>query len=62
MEAKYGGLEANGDRLLQEFERENARLKRRVPDLMLDNQAWSERRPVPTTQRIAVRACGRASD
>ena len=35
---KYGGLEVNEAKRLRELETENGRLKRMVPDLMLDNQ------------------------
>jgi putative transposase len=40
--AKYGGLEVNEARRLRQLEHENGRLKRRVADLTLDNQALKE--------------------
>ena len=35
--AKYGGLEVSGAKRLKQLEEENARLKKLVADLMLDN-------------------------
>lgn len=40
--AKYTGLEVNEARRLRTLEHENARLKRLVADLTLDNQALKE--------------------
>src|SRR2546421_11835903 len=40
--AKDAGLEANEARRLRTLEDENGRLKRRVADLTLDNQAFTE--------------------
>jgi putative transposase len=40
--AKYRGLEVNEARRLRQLEHENTRLKRRVADLTLDNQALKE--------------------
>ena len=40
--SKYGGLEVSEARRLRLLEEENARLKRMVADLSLDNQALKE--------------------
>lgn len=40
--SKYGGLEVSEARRLRQLEEENARLKRMVADLSLDNQALKE--------------------
>jgi putative transposase len=40
--SKYGGMEVNEARRLRQLEEENARLKRMVADLSLDNQALKE--------------------
>ena len=37
-QARYGGLKSNDAKRLRELEAENARLKRLVADLVLDNQ------------------------
>jgi putative transposase len=39
---QYGGLKADDAKRLKELERENARLKRIVPDQLLENQALKE--------------------
>ncbi|MGI9013148.1 MAG: transposase [Phycisphaerales bacterium] len=39
---QYGGMKANEAKRLKELERENARLKRAVADLTLDNQILKE--------------------
>ena len=40
--SKYGGMEVSDARRLRQLEEENARLKRMVADLSLDNQALKE--------------------
>jgi putative transposase len=40
--SKYGGMEVSEARRLRQLEDENARLKRMVADLSLDNQALKE--------------------
>jgi len=41
-QARYGGLKADDAKRLKELEAENARLKRLVADLALDNQMLKE--------------------
>ena len=41
-QARYGGLKADDAKRLRELEAENARLKRLVADLALDNQMLKE--------------------
>jgi putative transposase len=41
-QARYGGLKASDAKRLRELEGENARLKRLVAELMLDNQMLKE--------------------
>ena len=40
--AKYGGMEASDLKRMKELEAENARLKKRVADLSLDNSILKE--------------------
>ena len=37
LKAKSGGMDLSDDRRLKQFEDENAKLKRRLADVMLDN-------------------------
>ena len=39
---QFGGMKANDAKLLKELQQENARLKRAVADLTLDNQMLNE--------------------
>jgi len=60
--AKYGGLEVSDAKRLRQLEEENAKLKRVVADLTLDNLALKEiagkkarmRRGAPTSMKVAT--------
>lgn len=40
--AKYGGMEVSDAKRLRELEHENAKLKRMIADIMLDNQVLKD--------------------
>lgn len=40
--SKYGGLEASNDKRMKELEEENAKLKRMLADMSLENHALKE--------------------
>lgn len=40
--SKYGGMEVNDAKRLRELEQENAKLKRMIADVMLDNQVLKD--------------------